>query len=87
MLVGSGVHVPVIVVVEVPLVWEVPPRGGLVTVALGATCLVGFVGFGLVLQDLQDDPAVGLGGDEDLREDQQARWSGGLLTLVFLDSP
>ena len=75
-----------VVVVEVPVVWEIPPRGGLVTVALGATCLVGFVGFGLVLQDLQDDPAVGFRGDEDLGEDQWVRWLGGSFTLVFLDS-
>ncbi len=55
--------------VEIPVVWEVPPRGGFVTVALGAAGFVGFVGFRLVLQDLWDDPAVGFGGDEDLRED------------------
>ena len=58
-----------VVVVEVPVVREVPPRGGLVVVALGAACLLVFVGLGLVLQDLRDDPAMGFGGDEDLRED------------------
>ncbi len=58
-----------VIVVEIPFVWEIPPRGGFVAVALGAACLVGFVGFGLVLQDLRDDPAVGFGGDEDLGED------------------
>ena len=73
--------------VEVPVVWEVSPRGGFVAVALGAAGSVGLVGLGLVLQDLRDDPAMRLGGDEDLGEDQRARWSGGSLTLVFLDSP
>ena len=58
-----------VVVVEVPVVWEVSPRGGFVAVALDAAGFVGFVGLGLVLQDLRDDPAMWFGGDEDLRED------------------
>ncbi len=58
-----------VVVVEVPIVREVSPRWGLVAIALGAACLLGFVGLGLVFQDLRDDPAMWFGGDEDLRED------------------
>ena len=55
-------------------------------VTAGAAGFVGLVGFGLVLQDLQDDPAVGFGRDEDLGEDQWMRWSDGSFTLVLLDS-
>ena len=84
--IGSGIYVPVIVVVKVPVIWEVFPRGGLVAVMSGATLLFVFVGFGLVFQDLRDDPAVGFGGDEDLREDQRTRWSAGSLTLVLSDA-
>ena len=73
--------------VEVPVVWEIPPRGGFVAVALGAAGFVGLVGLGLVFQDLRDDPAVGFGGNENFGEDQQARWSGGAFALVLLDSP
>ncbi len=76
-----------VIVVEVPVVWEIPPQGGAVAVASGVARFVGFIGFGLVLQDLRDDPAVGFGGDEDLGEDQWVRWSGGSFTLVLLDSP
>ena len=75
-----------VVVVEVPVVWEVPPRGGLVAVALGAAGLIGFVGFGLVLQDLRDDPAVRLGGNEDFWENQRACWLSVLRTLVLSDA-
>ncbi len=75
-----------VIVVEVPVVWEIPPRGGFVVVVLSASCLVGFVGFGLVFQDLRDNPMVGFGGDKDLWEDQWACWSGGLFAFVFLDS-
>ena len=75
-----------VVVVEVPVVWEIPPRGGSVSIASGAACFVGFVGLGLVFQDLGDDAFVRLGGDEDFGEDQRARWSGGSFTLVLLDS-
>ena len=57
-----------VVVVKVPVVREMPPQGGLVSVALGVACLVGLVGFGLVFQDLRDDPMVGFGGDEHVRE-------------------
>ncbi len=74
-----------VVVVEVPVVWEVPPRGGLVAVALGATRFLVFVGLGLVFQDLWDDPAVGFGGDEDLRENQQTCWLARSLALVLSD--
>ncbi len=74
-----------VIVVEVPVVWEVPPRGGLVAVTLGATRLLVFVGLGLVFQDLWDDPTVGLGGDEDLRENQRTRWSARSLALVLSD--
>ena len=56
-----------VVVVEVPVVWEVPPGGGGVAVALGTVRFVGLVGFGLVFQDLRDDPAMRFGGDKDLR--------------------
>src|SRR6266436_2693453 len=83
--VGPGVYVPVVVVVKVPVVWEVPPRGGLVVVALGATRFFVFVGLGLVFQDLRDDSAVGLGGDEDLRENQRTRWSARSLAFVLSD--
>jgi len=44
--------------VEVPVIWEVPPRGGSVVVVLGAAFFVSFVGFGLVFQDLQDNTTV-----------------------------
>src|SRR6266478_160045 len=74
-----------VVVVEVPLVWEVPPRGGLVVVTSGAARFLGFVGFGLVFQDLRDDPAVGFGGEEDLREDQRTCWSAWSFALVLSD--
>ena len=73
--------------VEVPVVWEVPPRRGLVAVALGAVGFVGFVGLSLVLQDLRDSSAMGFGGDEDLWEDQRACRLSPLLTLVLSDSP
>ena len=53
-----------VVMIEVPVVWEVPPRGGFVTVALGAAGFVGLVGLGLVFQDLRDDAVVGFGGDK-----------------------
>ncbi len=76
-----------IVVVEVPVVWEVSPRRGLVAVALGVAGFVSLVGFGLVLQDLRDNPAMRLGGDEDLGEDQRACRSSTLLTLVLSDAP
>jgi len=56
-------------------------------IASGAARFVGFVGLGLVLQDLQDSATVGFGGDEYFRQDQGACWSGGLLALVLLDSP
>ncbi len=54
-----------VVVVEVPVVWEVTPQWGLVTLSAGAAFLFGFIGLGLVLQDLWDVPLVGLGGDKD----------------------
>src|SRR6266446_5867104 len=63
-----------------------PHEGGFVAVTLGVAGFVGFVGLGLVLQDLRDDPVMRLGGDEDLREDQQARWSSALLTLILSDA-
>ncbi len=53
-----------VVVVEVPIVWEVPPRGGSVTVVSGMAHFVGLVGLGLVFQDLRDDAVVGFGGDK-----------------------
>ena len=49
-------------------------------------CLLVLVGFGLIFQDLRDDPAVGFRGDEDLWEDQQARWLAGSLALVLSDA-
>ena len=58
-----------VVVIVIPVVWEVAPGGGLVTVPLGSACLLVFIGLGLVFQDLRDDSAVWLGGDEDLWED------------------
>src|SRR6266478_4704422 len=85
--IGPLGHVPVVVVVEVPVVWEVVPGGGFVAVASGSACLLILVGFGLVFQDLGDGSAVGFGGDEDLRKDQRARGSSALLTLVLPDSP
>ncbi len=48
-LVGPVADIPVVVMIEVPVVWEVSPRGGFVAVALGAAGLVGLVGPGLVL--------------------------------------
>ena len=72
--------------VEVPVVWEVSPRGGSVAIASGAACFIGLVGLGLVFQDLQDDTAIGFRGDEYLWQNQGACWSGRLFTLVFLDS-
>ncbi len=57
-----------VVVVEVPVVWEIPPGWGFVVVTAGAAGFVGLVGFGLVLQDLWDKATVGLGGDEDVRQ-------------------
>ncbi len=41
-----------VVVIEVPVVWEIPPRGGSVLVVSGVVCFVGLVGLGLVFQDL-----------------------------------
>ena len=71
--------------IKVPVVWEVLPRQGFVAVAAGAA---GFVGLGLVLQDLRDKAMVGFGGDEDIGQHQGPCWStGGLFALVFLDSP
>ena len=55
-------------------------------VVSGAVCFVSFVGLGLVFQDLRNDSTVGFGGDENVGEDQQARWLGGALALVLLDS-
>ena len=75
-----------VIVVEVPVVWEVSPRGGFVVVAAGAACFVGFVGFGLVLQDLWNDSVVGFGGDENIGEDQRPRGPGRSLAFVLLDS-
>ncbi len=75
-----------VVVVEVPVIWEVPPQGGLVTVVSSAVRFVSFVGLGLVLQDLQDDTVVGFGGDEYFGEDQGSWWSCGLFAFVFLNS-
>ncbi len=57
-----------VIVVEIPVVWEVPPGWGLVVVAAGAALLVGLIGLGLVLQDLRDEATVGFGGDEDVRQ-------------------
>ena len=47
--IGSMADVPIVVVVEVPLIGEILPRGGPVAVALGSACFFVFVGFGLVL--------------------------------------
>src|SRR6266481_950319 len=82
-LIGPGVYVPMVVVIEVPIIWEIPPRGGRVVVALGAVCLLVFVGLGLVFQDLWDNAAVQLGGDEHLWEDQWARWSSLLFAFIL----
>ena len=64
--VGAWVDVPVVVMVEVPVVWEIFPGWGLVAVAVSVAGLVGLVGFGLILQDLWDVAAMGLRGDEDV---------------------
>ena len=64
-LVSCRVDIPVVIVVKVPVIWEVSPRWGFVVVSAHATLLVGFVGLGLVLQDLRDEAAVGFRGDED----------------------
>ncbi len=76
-----------VIVVEVPVIWEIPPREGSVAIALGAAGFVGLVGLGLILQDLGDDPLMRFGGDEDFRKDQRARWSTALFALVLSDSP
>ncbi len=62
-------RVPMVIIVVVPVVWEVVPGGGLVATPLGSARLFFFVGLGLVFQVLRDDPTVWLGGDEDLWED------------------
>ncbi len=72
--------------VKVPVVWEVSPRGGSVTIASGAACFIGLVGLGLVFQDLWDDTTIGFGGNKYLWQNQGVCWSGGSFTLVFLDS-
>jgi len=75
--------------VEVPVVWEVAPGGGLVTLSTGATFLFGLIGLGLILQDLGDEPMVGLGGDEDgwdLQQFYQLVLASQLLAFVFLDT-
>ncbi len=65
-LVSAWVYIPVVIVIEVPVIQEVLPRWGLVAVMTGVAGFVSLVGFGLVFQDLRDDAAVGLGGDEDV---------------------
>ncbi len=62
--VGPWVDIPVVVVVEVPVVWEILPGWGLVAVVAGTAGLVGLVGLGLIFQDLRDEAAVGFGGDD-----------------------
>ena len=54
-----------IIVIKVPVVWEVTPQWGFVTFSLSATLFLSLVGFGLVLKDLGDVSVVGFGGDED----------------------
>ncbi len=78
-----------VIMVEVPVVWEVAPGGGLVTLSTGATFLFGLIGLGLILQDLGDEPMVGLGGDEDgwdLQQFYQLVLASQLLAFVFLDT-
>jgi len=53
-------------VVEVPVVWEVLPGWGLIVVVASVAGFVGLIGFGLVLQDLWDEAAMGFGGDKDI---------------------
>ncbi len=55
-----------VVVVEVPVIWEVPPQWGFVVVVVGTAFFVGLIGLGLVFQDLRDKTAMGLRGDEDV---------------------
>ncbi len=86
-LVGARVDVPVVIVIEVPVIWEVLPRWGLVAVVAGMAGLVGLVGLGLVFQNLRDEAMVGLGGDEDVWQHKGLCCSvGRLFPLVFLDS-
>ena len=76
-----------VVMVKVPVVGEVSPRWGSIVVTVGMVFFVGFVGLGLVFQDLWDEAAVGLGGDEDVWQYQRVCGStGGLFALVLLDS-
>ncbi len=78
-----------VVVVKVPVIQEVPPRWGLVVVSMCVTFLVGFIGLGLVLQDLRDKAVMGFEGDEDGGQLEGPRWSwvaSCLLALVLSDT-
>jgi len=55
----------VIIVIKVPVVWEVTPQWGFVVFSLSTMLFLSLVGFGLVLKDLGDVSVVGFGGDED----------------------
>jgi len=58
----------VVIVVEVPVIWEVAPGWGFVALSAGASFFLSFVGLGLVLQDLWDVAMMGFGGDKDGRQ-------------------
>ncbi len=54
-----------VVVVKVPVVREVFPRGGDIVAVVRPPGFVFFVCLGLVFQDLQDEGGVGFRRDED----------------------
>ncbi len=54
-----------VVVIKVPVVWEVLPQGGDIMVVMGSPFLVFLICVGLVFQDLQDEGGVGFGCNED----------------------
>ena len=54
-----------VIVVEVPVIWEIALRGRLVVLSVGAALLFGFIGFGLFFKNLGNGPLIGFRGDED----------------------
>ncbi len=78
-----------VVVAKIPVIWEVSPRWGLVAVSSCVAFFVGFVGPGLVFQDLWDEAMMGFRGDKDGRQLEGPRQSwvaSFLLACVLLDA-